>query len=151
MTATDTSALPIRSIGDLEVPTAGTWPIVRASSVDRSTHRPKGLRPLRVLAGRFEIAEDPADSSLRIDVEDSTLIATTVSISADPNGMSRWRLAGVVERVGGHDPLTLSLSYHGVYRRGDELWAWMSGTGSIGGLRGTSESHLLLDLMFTVA
>ena len=46
--------------------------------------RASGLRQIHVLAGRFEVGEDPGDSSLRIDLDDSTLIAAAVRVSPGP-------------------------------------------------------------------
>jgi hypothetical protein len=155
MTANRTANLPIRRVDGLEIPINGTWTIVRASSVARSTGRHRNLRQLHVLAGRFEIGDEPSDSSLRIDLDDSTLIATTARVGPDRHGMSEWFLEGIVEGSAGHEPLALTLNYHGVFRRGIDVWAWLSGTGTIGtpsarrGLRRSSASdQLVVDLLF---
>jgi hypothetical protein len=156
MAANWTPNLPIRRINDLEIPTTGTWPLVRASSVTRSSGR-KARRQVHVLAGRFEIGEDPHDSSLRIDLDDSTLVAGATAVASDQHGMSQWHLEGVAESVDGHHPLALTLTYHGVFRRGVETWAWMSGTGTIDTpstgrgwrRRSTGSGNLTVDLLFT--
>jgi hypothetical protein len=161
MTASRTPNLPIRRTDDLEIPTTGTWPVVRSSSVarskasTRSTGRRDGLRPLHVLAGRFDIGEEPTQSSLRIDLDGATWIANAVRVSPDRNGMSQWHFVGVAESADRREPLTLTLSYHGVFRRGIDLWAWLSGSGTIGTpsgrrrLRRASEDRLVVDLLFT--
>ena len=156
MAANRTPNLPIRRIDDLEIPTSGTWPVVRASSVTRSSGRRTARRQIHVLAGRFEIGEDPRDSSLRIDLDDATLVAGTTGVAPDQHGMSQWHLEGVAESADGHHPLALTLSYHGVFRRGVETWAWMSGTGTIdtpssrrGRRRSTGSDNLTVDLLFT--
>ena len=154
MTANRTPNLPIRRIGDLEIPATGTWSVVRASSVTRSSER--GLRQIHVYAGRFEIGDDPSESSLRLDLDDSTLVAGAARVSPDRHGMSEWHLEGHAQDVNGHTPLALTLNYHGVFRRGIDVWAWLSGTGTIGtpparrGLRRSSSGDkLVFDLLFT--
>ena len=155
MTANRTPNLPIRRIDNLEIPTFGTWPVVRASSVTRSSGRRQAPRQIHVLAGQFEIGEDPHDSSLRLDLDDSTLVAGTTQVTPDRHGMSQWHLEGSAESVDGHHPLALTLSYHGVFRRGVEAWAWMSGTGTIAtpssrrGRRRSAGDRLNVDLLFT--
>jgi hypothetical protein len=157
MTATRIPTLPIRRIDNLEIPTTGTWPVTRASSVARSTGRRNDLRQAHVLAGRFDVGDDAVASSLRIDLDDSTLAATAARVSPDRHGMSEWQFEGYVERADGHEPLTLTLSYHGVFRRGIDVWAWLSGTGTIGtpvarrGLRRSKigGERIVVDLLFT--
>ena len=156
MTASSTPTLPIRRIDDLEIPTLGTWSVVRASSVTRSSGRRTARRQVHVLGGRFEIAADPHDSSLRLDLDDSTLVAGTTRVAPDEHGMSRWHLEGFAESVDGHHPLALTLSYHGVFRRGVDVWAWLSGVGTIDApssrrprWRSTGGDELVVDLLFT--
>ncbi len=142
MTANRTPNLPIRRIDDLEIPATGTWSVVRSSSVARSPGR-SGMKQIHVYAGRFEIGDDPRESSLRLDLDDSTLVAGAARVSPDRHGMSEWHLEGHAQNVDGHTPLELTLSYHGVFRRGIDVWAWMSGTGTIGspsGRRGLRRS-----------
>ena len=155
MTTTRTPNLPIRRVDGLEIPINGTWPIVRTSSVARSTRQYRNFRQIHVLGGRFEIGDVPADSSLRIDLDDSTLIATTARVGPDRHGMSEWHLDGTADGPDGHEPLALTLNYHGVFRRGIHVWAWLSGTGTIGtpaarrGLRRSSAvEQLVVDLLF---
>ncbi|HEX4980762.1 MAG TPA: hypothetical protein VFV63_03650, partial [Ilumatobacteraceae bacterium] len=69
MAANRTLNLPIRTAEGVELPTNGTWPLVRVSSVARSSGRGRNRQQLHVLAGRLEIGDDPADSSLRIDLD----------------------------------------------------------------------------------
>jgi len=156
MTANRTLNLPIRTVDGVELPTNGTWPLIRASSVARSSGRGRNRQQLHVLAGRLEIGNDPVDSSLRIDLDQSTLIAGGAQVDADRHGMSEWRFEGVAETANGHEPLALTLNYHGVFRRGIDVWAWWSGTGTIGlpsGRRGLLPSggadRLVVDLLFT--
>jgi hypothetical protein len=156
MTASRTPNLPIRRLDNLEIPTTGTWPVTRASSVVKSTGRRNDLRQVHVLAGRFEVGDDPVASSLRIDLDDSTLNSTAAWVSPDRHGMSEWRFEGFAEHADGHEPFTLTLSYHGVFRRGIDVWAWLSGTGTIGtptGRRGLRRSkvggnQIVVDLLF---
>ena len=155
MTASRTPNLPIRRTDDLEIPTTGTWPAVRSSSVARSTGLRDGLRSLPVLAGRFEIGEDPSQSSLRIDLDGSTWFANAVQVSPDRNGMSQWQFAGVAESADRREPIALTLNYHGVFRRGIDVWAWFSGSGTIGTpskrrrLRRSGENRIVVDLLLT--
>jgi hypothetical protein len=155
MTANRTPHLPIRRIDDLEIPAAGIWPVVRSSSVARSAGR-GGMKQIHVYAGRFEIGDDPSESALRIALHDSTLVAGAVRVSPDLPGMSEWHLEGHAQSVDGHTPLELTLSYHGVFRRGIDVWAWMSGTGTIGSpsvrrgvRRAASGDKLVFDLLLS--
>jgi hypothetical protein len=157
MAANRTLNLPIRNIDGLEIPMNGTWPLVRASSVNRSSGRRRNLQQLHVLAGRLEIGDDPVDSSLRIDLDHSTLIANGAHVGPDRHGMSQWQFEGIAETAHGHDPLALTLNYHGLFRRGIDMWAWWSGTGTIGkpsGRRGllrspAGDDRVVVDLLFT--
>jgi hypothetical protein len=114
------------------------------------------MKQIHVYAGRFEVGGDPRESSLRLDLDDSTLVAGAARVSPDRHGMSEWHLEGHAQNVDGHTPLEVTLSYHGVFRRGIDIWAWMSGTGTIGspsarrGLRRSSgPDKLVFDLLFT--
>ena len=124
------SNVPTRRIDDVEVPTAGIWPAAGVSSVVRPAGR-RGLRTFPVLAGWFEIGEDPAAISVRIDLDDCTLVGSTSWVFAADNGRTEWLLEGFAQRDEWRDPLQLNMSYRGVFHRGTDVWAWMSGTGTI--------------------
>jgi hypothetical protein len=153
-----TANVPIRHIDGLEIPTTGTWPAVGASSVVRSAWL-RGPRALPVVGGWFRIAEDPTDSSLRIDLDDCMLFATTKRISAGDDGRTEWLLEGFAQRADRHHPLTLSLLHQGVFRRGADAWAWLSGTGTVhtparrlGRLRPLAgDGRLVVELLFTTS
>jgi hypothetical protein len=156
MTASRTPALPIRRTDELEIPSPGIWPIVRSSSVASSTGLRNGVRSLHVVAGRFDIGDDPTQSSLRIDLDNSTLVASAVAVSPDLNGLSEWRFEGTAGSAERLEPFTLTLSYHGVFRRGIDVWARMSGTGTIGTpsgrrrrLRRSGDNRIFVDLLLT--
>ena len=148
----------IRHIDNIEIPTNGTWPATGESSVVRTTRR-RGRHAVPVRAGWFDIAEDPAASSLRLDLDDFALCATGPLISTDRNGKSEWRFEGGASSGTRHEPLTLALSYHGVFRRGADAWMWLSGTGAIGApatrrARRRSpdgDGRIVLELLFTRA
>ena len=82
-----------RRVDDVEIPTTGIWPAAGVSSVVRPAGR-HGLRAFPVLAGWFEIGEDPAAVSLRIDLDDCTLVASTSWVFATGNGRTEWLLEG---------------------------------------------------------
>ena len=151
-----TSNVPIRRIDDVEIPTAGIWPAVGVSSVVRPTGR-HSLRAFPVLAGWFEIGEDPAAISLRIDLDDCTLVGSTSWVFGAGHGRTEWLLDGFAQRDEWRDPLQLKLSYRGVFHRGADVLAWMSGTGTIRtttARRGlprwkTGDEVLVAELLFT--
>ena len=148
--------IPIRRIDDVEIPAAGIWPAVGVSSVVRPAGR-HGLRAFPVLAGWFEIGEDPAAISLRIDLDDCTLVGSTSWVFATGDGRTEWLLEGFAQRDEWRDPLQLKLSHRGVFHRGTDVWAWMSGTGTVRtttarrGLRrwATGDEVLVAELLFT--
>jgi hypothetical protein len=153
-----TANVPIRLIDGLEIPTTGIWPAHGTSSVVRSSWL-RGPRSLPVVGGWFDVAEDPTDSRLRLDLDDCMLFATTKRISAGDDGHTEWHLEGFAQRADRHHPLTLSLRCHGVFCRGADVWAWLSGTGTIrtpagrlGRLRPLAgDGRLVVELLFTTS
>jgi len=145
-----------RRVDDVEIPTAGIWPAAGVSSVVRPAGR-HGLRAFPVLAGWFEIGDDPAAVSLRIDLDDCTLVASTSWVFATGNGRTEWLLEGFAQRDEWRDPLQLKLSHRGVFNRGTDVWTWLSGTGTIRtttARRGlprwkTGDEVLVAELLFT--
>jgi hypothetical protein len=124
-----TNARLIQRRGDAEIPANGNWVLHRASFVGDSTlnHRLQ----LRVSDGVLKIAEAGRPSTLTIvaaqDGRWLRLVASTVTIGADRDGLSTWHLTGTVDGDGGRREVEVQLTYRGVRRRGDQAWAWFTG------------------------
>ena len=146
------AATPIRRHDGLEVPAAGMWPLVVSSSVKRSIARTR-YEPLPITAGWLDVADDPSASWLHIQLCDRVIDLTVVDIAADPFELSAWHLAGVAASTdvdARQQPVTMALRYHGVYRRGGQIWVWLSGTAVVGVARSRRKpaERLALDLLF---
>ena len=89
--------VPIRHIDNIEVPASGMWPAVGASSVVRSTWR-HGASAIPIVGGWLEVGDDPATTSLCIELDDAILLATTASVSQNSHAFrvapGRLRLHG---------------------------------------------------------
>jgi hypothetical protein len=121
--------VPIRHIDNTEVPASGMWPAVGASSVVRSTGR-RGASVSPVAGGWLEVGDGPATNALCIELDDSILLATACA-SRNGHAPSEWHLEGFACTAERREPLALTLSYHGVFRRGVDTLAWWSGEGTI--------------------
>ena len=123
----------VRRLGDLEVPVAGTWPVVPTSyvAIALSGRRDHPVQ-LRILGGAFAVGEHPAHSELRLilDGEDEmTFVGQPTEVRADRHGLSQWTMTGTLTGDDRTVPMALTISYHGVYRSRGRSWAWFSGTG----------------------
>ena len=147
---THPEALPIRRHEGIEVPAAGLWPLLTSSYVSRSSAR-GGREQLAIASGWLDLDVQPAASWMHLELADRLIDLTVIEIADDAYGMSAWHLAGRSVADERHDPVTMALRYHGVYRRGPEMWAWYSGSAVIGaatGRRRTAGDRLSLDLLF---
>lgn len=79
----------------------------------------------------------------------STISAITTSVTDDGHGFARHRMDARIEDVDGASQCAkLTLTFHGVYRRSDESWAWLSGTGTTPTQRWRRRSmRIVLDLI----
>ena len=146
--------LPIRRVGAIEVPAAGHWPLQTTSYVVHSAKHGE-REQLHVRGGWLDVDGDPAQCWLHIDLGGRALDLTAISVAEDSYGLSVWHLTGVADDGDRRDAVTMTLRYHGVYRRGDLLFAWFSGTAVIEGdaaigRRSTRRpaERLHLDLLF---
>jgi hypothetical protein len=129
--AATTSRLPIRHIGALEVPAAGAWPLLRSSSVRRSVGRAAATEQPPVIAGWLDLNDDPTDCWLRIETEHLMVDLASATIGPDPFELSAWTFRGNGQIGAERGAAELHLAYHGVFRRGERMWAWFTGTGDI--------------------
>lgn len=145
-----TESLPIRRHDGIEVPAAGLWPLLTSSYVCRSAGR-RERQQVAVTDGWFDLDVDPAKSWLHLDLADCVIDLTVTGIADDAFGMSAWHLAGQATVGPQLQPVTMALRYHGVHRRGPQLWAWFSGTAVVGPpstRRRSTGERLSLDLLF---
>jgi hypothetical protein len=145
--------LPIRRLGGMEIPAPGRWPLQTTSYVAHPSKR--GAREqLAVRNGWLDLDHDPAQCWLHIELADRVIDLTATEIHEDNYGLSAWHMEGIADDGTDRRPITMSLRYHGVFRRGDEMWAWFSGTGVIeghgAGGRATrrARERLHVDLLF---
>jgi hypothetical protein len=135
------------------VPGPGTWTI-HTSSYMAVTSRSRLSHPHQITAGTVEVEPD-GSGQLHLDIVASgtrrwRLRAHTKHVDAGNDGFARYRLTGLLERIGdGPVPIELMLAFHGVYRRSGH-WAWFSG-----GTGGPTRRHrhrapgVVLDLLAT--
>lgn len=131
-TAVATSRLPVRRHGSVEVPAAGLWPLQISSHIVRAGRR-HDHEQLHIRAGWLDVDADPTQCWFHIELDGRRLDLTAIAVVDDTYGLSAWHLTGVADSGDRRDPMTMALRYHGVFRRGDETWAWFSGTAVIEG------------------
>lgn len=142
---------PIRRLDGLDTPAAGMWPLVVSSSVQRSLARTPS-EALPISGGWLDVGAAPAASWMHVQLADRVIDLTVDEIAADPFEPAAWHLSGVA-RFTDHarqQPVTMTLRYHGVHRRGGQTWAWFSGTAVVGIARSRRRpaERLTLDLLF---
>jgi hypothetical protein len=119
----------IQRLGGVELPAPGRWTLHRSSFVGISNGRHRSQ--VAVSDGLLTIADPPEGSSIEILTAQSErsirLTASMEAIREDPDGFSCWQLRGAVEDGVSRHPVDLTLTYHGVRRRGDRAWAWLTG------------------------
>ncbi len=124
----------IRRHCDLEVPSPGLWRLAPGSYVAIAPSRRQHLNPRRVLDGAFDIDETPDQSAMHLTVggpDDMTFQGRPTTVVANHHGMSEWSITGTLTHEERSTPMTLLVSYHGVYRSSGRVWAWFSGKGAI--------------------
>jgi hypothetical protein len=152
-TSASDAALPIRRHEGIEVPAAGLWPLLTSSYVSRSSARGE-RQQLAITSGWLDLDVQPAASWMHLELADRAIDLTVTDIADDTHGLAAWHLAGRSVAGEQRDPVTMALRYHGVYRRGPEMWAWYSGSAVIGAptrRRRTAGDRLSLDLLFAAS
>jgi hypothetical protein len=88
----------------------------------------------RVVDGAIDIDETPDQSSMRLTVagpDDMTFQGRPTRVVPNHHGMSEWAIEGALTHDERSTPMTLVVSYHGVYRSSGRVWAWFSGRGAV--------------------
>jgi hypothetical protein len=124
----------IRRIDDMEVPATGIWPLVRASHV--AIAPACDARPLEtaVHAGHLVVTPNVDDATLTLALgQDGAVRFTGQPLLVTPTsyGTVEWTFEGLVTCEQESAAMTLTLGYHGVYRRAGRAWAWFTGSGRI--------------------
>ena len=123
--------LQTRSSAGIDRPAAGRWSLRNASFVAYTEGR-RGFTRVRMLDGWIEVA-DPVEDSLLMEIRTdhpsaTRLLAWADSFIGDHNGFARWPLEGAIHDLDGdRRDLNGELVFHGVYRHGEQQWAWLSG------------------------
>ena len=110
--------------------------MARGSYVAIAPSRRDPLIARRVLDGAFDIDETPDQSSMRWTVggpDEMTFQGRPTRVVANHHGMSEWSIEGALTHDERSTPMTLAVSYHGVYRASGRVWAWFSGRGTMVG------------------
>jgi hypothetical protein len=128
----DARTLPIRRLGPIEVPAPGHWPLLSSSRLARSTGR-RHVEQLHISGGWLDLDDDPTQCWLHVQLDGRVIDLTATAIDPDPFGPSIWHLHGIADDQRRRDPVAMALRYHGVHRRGHDLFAWFTGTGVIEG------------------
>jgi hypothetical protein len=124
----------IRRNRDLEIPSPGLWRMAPGSYVAIAPSRREPLVARRVLEGAIDIDETPDQSSMRFTVagpDEMTFQGRPTRVVANHHGMSEWAIEGALTHNEQSSPMTLVVSYHGVYRSSGRVWAWFSGRGAV--------------------
>jgi hypothetical protein len=140
----------IRTIDDVELPTAGWWGIAAQQPVSLRTVGVRRRTLSGTVSGGVTIADDPRDSTLDLLIcprdgqspdRDMVIHASLTSASAD----GVWRFNGSVEGTV-TVPIAVDVRYHGVFRRADRAAAWLTVETSLPGLAGRPRLVLNGDL-----
>ena len=133
MTTALTSSRLVQQRGAAELPSAGVWKLHRTSFVGVAV-RDEQRRQFAVTDGSLTIADLPELSTLTIEAASGErsirVSASVLSVRADSQGFSQWRLRGTLLDGSTPHEVELTLHYHGVHRRGPEAWAWFTGRAS---------------------
>ena len=124
----------IRRHRDLELPSPGLWRTAQGSYMAIATSRRDPLIARRVVDGAIDIDETPDQSSMRLTVagpDDMTFQGRPTRVVPNHHGMSEWAIEGALTHDERSTPMTLVVSYHGVYRSSGRVWAWFSGRGAV--------------------
>lgn len=124
----------IRRLDGMELPAAGIWPLVRASHV--AIAPACGARPLEtaVHAGHLVVTPNVDDATLSLALGQDGAVRFTgqpLLVTSTTYGTVEWTFEGIVRCEQESAPMTLTLGYHGVYRRAGRAWAWFTGSGRI--------------------
>ena len=153
--AAGTSQL-LRCVDGVELPIAGTWTVDRNHGavnffVPRRLRRPDS-RVGRAHQATLAFSDDPGQVLVAVlfDAPDLQLSRSQTAVIGAPihlearsvPGPHRWALSGEVFTDISASPLRASLSYHGVWRRGDRSHGWFGLAGTIDPPPGGSQRRL---------
>ena len=124
----------IRRVDGMEIPSAGIWPLVRASHV--AIAPACDARPLEtaVHSGHLVVTPNVDDATISLALgQDGAVRFTGQPLMVAPTsyGTVEWAMEGLVRCEQESAAMTLTLGYHGVYRRAGRAWAWFTGSGRI--------------------
>lgn len=137
----------------IDIPAPGRWQLHRSSYVGltqgRRRHAQSRLRDGWIDVGNLE--DDPFTVALRTNHEKlPRLLMWAHAITTDTTRFARWSLRGEIhDNVPVPRPVCGDLAFHGVYRRGAEQWAWITGHASTerGLFRGSGRVPVVFDLI----
>jgi hypothetical protein len=140
----------IRRVDGMELPAAGIWPLVRASHVAIAPAR--DARPLEtaIHAGHLVVTPNVDDATISLALgQDGAVRFAGQPLLVTPTsyGTIEWTIEGLVTCEQESAAMTLTLGYHGVYRRAGRAWAWFTGSGRISPQCEDSR-EVVVDLLF---
>ena len=136
----------IRRVGGVELPTKGCWTIPRSHVAVHYGARTGLIRRVRgqapAASGVMQVTEDPADTALFLNIATwadprraggpslaallgnsriSVLVLQASAIDMPTNGA--WQMRGTAHMSWVSRPVSISVTYHGLYRAGDRAKA----------------------------
>jgi hypothetical protein len=128
-----TRPLLVRRIDGAEVPAAGIWDVATSSGFAIAATNGSAPAPLRIVDGSLTVDPRPEESALELRFDGGLHLKVSpasIRVPGNAHGLSDWPLTGVVGGAGEDLAVSLVLSYHGVFRYGDNAWARFAGVGS---------------------
>ena len=133
----NTSSL-IRTIDAIETPAPGRWALGPAPSIGVGAAGQRAGRRARDITGHLVVHERPG--IVRLDLELHAELSATdtvpVHLSAmvvDASAGGRWTFAGHITVDSVTSPVQFDADYHGVFRRLDGGWTWLTFTAVVPG------------------
>jgi hypothetical protein len=136
------AAALVRRVDGVEHPAPGTWTVARSHATVEFT-APRLLRradrwPGRASGATIVIGESPDDVSIALRVDGPLLQGTTRSAerrsgrdAAWVPSHHQWKISGSMSLDGRAIPVEATLTYRGVWRRGDGSYGWFELYGTI--------------------
>lgn len=113
----------------IEFPGRGEWVLDTTSSISISARR--HTVQTRATGGSLSVADPPSRTELEVTFGDAergqtVITARTVAIEENDDGFARFHMSGHVVTDGLERPIDVTVDHHGVYRRGERTWAWLT-------------------------
>ena len=125
-----------RMVDGVEAPMPGRWKIMGVSP------DPRQAAPR--LSGYLDVGETLADSRIVVTTETAAKAPLAIELSAryaESDGGGDWQFEGVAAIDGWRTRVTVHVRYHGVYRSGQRVTAWLGISAEVVPARGRTQGH----------